>query len=199
MPGCPSHYAVTFHHQRLWHHQSRGTACNEGIPYFLGNENTHIPNPPPCLALWNWRRRRSIDGKGGVRFARHPRADWTHGVCSLLPHPRGVPPNIRVLLAAHLECALQAYPLQRGGRQPNRDRKEETGQQGALPVVTNSQILLEMVKIPQTLHTCSFSKVVCQNCLQLHANHSVLLNRARKISPAVSGLPALCPSPPFPL
>lgn len=57
-----------------------------------------------------------IDGKGGVRFARHPCTDWTHGACSLLPHPRGVPPNIRVLLAAHLDCALQAYPLQRGGR-----------------------------------------------------------------------------------
>lgn len=38
----------------------------------------------------------------------------------------------------------------------------------------NSQILLQMETIPKTLHICSFSKEVSQNCLWLCANHTVI-------------------------
>lgn len=68
--------------------------------------------------------------------------------------------------------------------------RREGGWWGSLPVVTNSHILLQMGKPPKTLHTCLFSNVACRNCLWLHADHSVLLNRAGNISCAVPGPPA---------
>lgn len=138
MPGCPFHYAVTFHQWRLWHHHSCGCACNEGIPCFLRNENTNIPNILLCLASWRWWWRKN----NGIPLMETEGQDL-HGIPGQ-PKLIGLDPFLHIPYRSLPISGVVVYPTLTVWFKPTPSSKEigterrEEGWWESLLVVTNS-------------------------------------------------------------